>query len=39
MRKMKEDGRDKTLVFCAYKNKINEPFQFKVIFIDYTVPS
>jgi len=29
IRKMKGEGRDKTLEFCADENKINEPYQFK----------
>jgi hypothetical protein len=36
---MKGDGRDKTLEFCADENKINEHYQFKVMFRDDTVPS
>jgi hypothetical protein len=39
IRKMKGDGRDKTLEFCPDENNINEPYQFQVMFRDCTVPS
>jgi hypothetical protein len=39
IRMMKGDGREKTLEFCADEYKINEPYQFKVLFGYYTMPS
>jgi hypothetical protein len=39
IKKMKGEWRDKTLEICADEDKINQPYQFKVMLRDYTVPS